>query len=376
MSAVITATGLWTPSESISNEELVTSYNAYADKWNAEQAQAIAAGTAEALSHSSPEFIEKASGIKSRYVVSKPAVLDINIMAPRIPKRADDDLSIMAEIACHAGRDALKRAGRVVEDVDAIIVACSKLQRAYPAISIEVQNELGAGGFAFDMNVACASATFGIETARGLISTGQAKSVLVLNPEICTGHINFKDRDGHFIFGDVATAILIEDESRAGDQGWNIVGSKLVTQFSNNIRNNFGYLNVCAPEDHGMNASGHTDKLFRQRGRSVFKEVVPMVANLITDELANMGIDTAEIKRMWLHQANINMNTLITKKVLGKDVDMVYAPVVLDEYANTSSAGSIIAFHKHSHGIKVGETALICAFGAGYSAGLVVLEKR
>ncbi len=376
MSAVITATGLWTPPESISNEELVASYNSYADKWNSEQAEAIAAGTAQALTHSSPEFIEKASGIKSRYVVSKEPLLDINIMAPHIPARGNDDLSLMAEIASHAGRDALTRAGRSAKDVDAVIVACSNLQRAYPAISIEVQNELGAGGFAFDMNVACASATFGIETARGLIASGQAKSVLVINPEICTGHINFKDRDGHFIFGDVATAVLIEHESRADDRGWNIIGSKLVTEFSNNIRNNFGYLNVCAPEDDGLNAKGLTDKLFRQRGRSVFKEVVPMVANLISDELANMGIEKSKIKRMWLHQANLNMNTLITKKVLGKDVDMVYAPVVLDEYANTSSAGSIIAFHKYSDDIAAGETALICAFGAGYSAGLVVLEKR
>lgn len=376
MSAVITATGLWHPQESISNEELVASYNAYADKWNSEQAEDIAAGTAETLPHSSPEFIEKASGIKSRYVVSKEPLLDVNIMAPRIPARPNEQLSLMAEIAAAAGRDALNAAGRDAKDVDAVIVACSNLQRAYPAISIEVQNELGASGFAFDMNVACASATFGIETARGLIASGQAKSVLVLNPEICTAHINFKDRDGHFIFGDVATALLVEHESVAGDQGWDIVGSKLVTQFSNNIRNNFGYMNVCAPEDEGLNAKGLTDKLFRQRGRSVFKEVVPMVAELIKTELDGMGISPEQIKRMWLHQANINMNTLIAKKVMGKDVDMVQAPVVLDEFANTSSAGSIIAFHKHSADIKSGELALLCAFGAGYSAGLVVVRKR
>lgn len=379
MSVVITATGLWTPSEKISNEELVASYNAYADKWNAEKAAEINAGELEALAHSSPEFIEKASGIKSRYVISKQSLLDINIMAPRIKARPNDQLSLMAEISAHAARDALKRAGRKAEEIDAVIVACSNLQRAYPAISIEVQNELGAGGFAFDMNVACASATFGIETARGLIISGQAKSVLVINPEICTAHINFKDRDGHFIFGDVATALLIEDDERVEDarrKGWEVLGSKLVTQFSNNIRNNFGYMNSCDPDDHGLNAKGLTDKLFRQKGRSVFKEVVPMVADLISREIEAMGLKPLDIKRMWLHQANINMNTLIAKKVMGKDVDMVQAPVVLDEYANTSSAGSIIAFHKHGRDFEPGELGLICAFGAGYSAGLIFVKKR
>ena len=351
-------------------------YNAYADKWNSEKAAQIEAGTAEALSHSSAEFIQKASGIKSRYVLSKDPILDPNIMAPRIPARPNDHISVLAEMAAKAGQKALDAAGRKAEDVGAVIVACSNLQRGYPAIAVEVQDALGTSGFAFDMNVACSSATFGIETARGLIAGGQAKSVLVVNPEICSAHLNFKDRDSHFIFGDVATAILIDDESLASNDGWDIVGSKLVTKFSNNIRNNFGFLNRCAPEDDGLNAKGLSDKLFVQNGRSVFKEVVPMVAAMIKDELDGMDIRPKQIKRMWLHQANLSMNVLIAKKVMGKDVEIEQAPVVLDEYANTSSAGSIIAFHKHSSDFKSGDLGLICSFGAGYSAGLIVVKKR
>lgn len=379
MSAVISATGLWTPENSISNEELVVAFNAYVEKWNSENADDIVSGAKEALGPSSAEFIEKASGIKSRFVISKDPILDPNIMAPRIPARENNEISVLAEIAVNAAKQALERAGRDAADVDAVIVACSNLQRGYPAMAVEVQDALGTGGFAFDMNVACSSATFGIETARGLIAGGQAKSVLVCNPEICSAHLNFKDRDSHFIFGDVATAILVEDISIAPKDHWEIVASKLVTQFSNNIRNNFGFLNHCAPEDDGMNtergAKGLTDKLFQQNGRSVFKEVVPMVAAMINDELENNGIPKDNLKRMWLHQANLNMNILIAKKVMGKDVDIKQAPVVLDEYANTSSAGSIIAFHKHSDDFEAGDTGLICSFGAGYSAGAVFVRK-
>ncbi len=379
MKAVISATGLWTPKDSISNEELVTGYNAYVDKWNSENAAEIEVGTKDALTYSDAAFIEKASGIKSRFVISKAPILDPEIMAPRIPARPDNDPSILAEIAANAARQALKTAGRKAEHVDAVIVACSNLQRGYPAIAVEVQSILGTGGFAFDMNVACSSATFGIEAARGLIMGGQARSVLVVNPEICTAHLNFKDRDAHFIFGDVATAVLLEREDVAPARHWEVIGAKLITQFSNNIRNNFGFLNHCAPEDDGLQGDrgkkGLTDKLFVQNGRSVFKEVVPLVAKLITEQCQANGLDPNDLKRMWLHQANLNMNVLIAKKVLGKDVDIQQAPVVLDEYANTSSAGSIIAFHKYSSDFENGDTGLICSFGAGYSAGAIFVRR-
>ncbi len=379
MKAVISATGLWTPENSISNEELVEAFNKYVDKWNSENAAEIEAGTKDPLEYSNAPFIEKASGIKSRFVISKEPILDPEIMAPRIPARSNDEISILAEIAVNAAKKALEKVGRKPEDVDAVIVACSNLQRGYPAVAVEVQEYLGTSGFGFDMNVACSSATFGLEAARGLIYGGQAKSVLVCSPEICTAHLNFKDRDAHFIFGDVATAILVERDDIAPKEHWEIIHSKLVTKFSNNIRNNFGFLNHTAPEDDGMvgprGKKGLTDKLFVQNGRSVFKEVVPMVAKMIVAESEAGGIALTDLKRMWLHQANLSMNVLIAKKVLGKDVDIKYAPVVLDEYANTSSAGSIIAFDKYSDDFESGETGLICSFGAGYSAGAVFVRK-
>jgi len=246
-------------------------------------------------------------------------------------------------------------------------------------MAVEIQDLLGIEGYGFDMNVACSSATFGIQTAADMVRTGSARSVLVVNPEVCSAHLNFTDRDSHFIFGDVATAILVEAEGLAPKEHWTILGTSLKTKFSNNIRNNFGFLNHCAPEDDGLDSprgkKGLTDKLFVQNGRSVFKEVVPLVAKLITEQCEANGLDPHDLKRMWLHQANLNMNVLIAKKVLGKDVNIKQAPVVLDEYANTSSAGSIIAFHKHSGDFDNGDTGLICSFGAGYSAGAIFVRK-
>ena len=367
---VISATGLYTPPESISNEELVASFNTYVDRFNTDHADAIARGDVEALQPSSVEFIEKASGIKSRHVVSKAPILDPDIMCPRIAERPNEELSILAEMGVAAAREALARAGRDASDVDAVLCACSNLQRAYPAIAVEIQDALGIDGFGFDMNVACSSATFGIQTAADFIRAGNAKSVLVVNPEICSGHLNWRDRDSHFIFGDVATAILVEEKSLAPAGHWDILGTKLKTQFSNNIRNNFGFLNRAAPE-----ARDARDKLFVQEGRKVFKEVVPMVADLILQQLDRLSLAPEQLRRMWLHQANAGMNRLIASRVLGHEAEPDESPTVLDTYANTSSAGSVIAFHKHSLDLAAGDVGLICSFGAGYSVGTVFVRK-
>lgn len=367
---VISATGLWTPKQSISNEELVESFNTWSDLWNSEHASEIEAGTLVAKPRSNVEFIEKASGIKSRFVVDKEGVLNPATMRPSIPERPDDQISILAEIAVNAARQALERANRSPEDVDAVICAASNMQRAYPAMAVEVQAALGIGGFAFDMNVACSSATFGIQTGADFVRSGSARSVLMVNPEICSGHLNFKDRDSHFIFGDVATAVLIEAEDMAPESHWKILGTRLMTQFSNNIRNNFGFLNRAAPDGVGKD-----DKLFMQEGRKVFKEVVPMVAKMIQDHMGELNIAPEELRRLWLHQANANMNRMIAQKVLGHEASEDESPTVLDTYANTSSAGSIIAFHKNNDDFKPGDKGLICSFGAGYSAGTVFVER-
>ena len=371
-SAVITGSGLFTPAESISNEELVASFNAWVDLYNADNSEAIAAGDVEAKTHSSAEFIEKASGIKSRYVINKAGILDPERMVPEIPERHNDEPSVMCEIACRAAEQAMDEAGVGATDLDAVIVAASNMQRAYPAMAIEVQSALGASGFAFDMNVACSSATFGIQQASNAVKSGSAAHVLVVNPEICTGHLNFRDRDSHFIFGDVATAVMVESDATAASRaGWDILDTRLQTLFSNNIRNNFGFLNRA--DERGI---GQTDKLFIQEGRKVFKDVCPAVAEQITSQLADMNIAADDLKRIWLHQANQNMNDLIARKVFGREPSEEESPTILDEYANTSSAGSIIAFNKHSADLTSGDLAVLCSFGAGYSVGSIVLRRR
>lgn len=372
MPIAITGTGLFTPSQSISNDELVASFNAWVAAENERNADAIARGEKKKLESSSAEFITSASGIGRRYVMDRAGILDPEILAPRIPERPNEVQSIQCEMAVAAATQAMAQANTSPDRIGAVIVACSNVQRAYPAISVEVQDALGTKGFAFDMNVACSSATFGINIAHDLVSAGTVKSALVVSPEICTGHLNFRDRESHFIFGDACTAVVVEDlAATQSKESFEILGTRLATKYSNNIRNNAGFLNRAAPE-HRDDA----DKLFVQHGRKVFKDVSPMVADLISSHLDSLGIAPAAIRRMWLHQANGTMNQWITRKVLGRDATNEEAPSVLEEYGNTSSCGSIITFHKHRSGLASGDLGVICSFGAGYSIGSVIVKKH
>ncbi len=355
---ILTGTGLWTPEHIITNEELVDSFNAFASQH-------------EGMALSSVEFVEKASGIQRRYVLDKQGVLDPQRMRPRIEERPDEEWSIQCEISCAAARQALETAQCPAQDIDGVIVGCSNLQRAYPAVAVEVQKALGCGGWGFDMNVACSSATFAVANAVQAVRTGFARRLLVINPEITSAHLNFRDRDSHFIFGDACTALVIEArEDARGPHQWEIRGCKLATQFSNNIRNNFGFLNCCHEEK-----AHDPDKLFRQNGRAVFKEVVPLVARHLQAHLEELGLNVAEVKRFWLHQANRHMNDFIAKMVLGREATLEEAPVILNEFANTSSAGSVIAFHRYHEDLARGDQGVLCSFGAGYSVGSVVLER-
>jgi beta-ketodecanoyl-[acyl-carrier-protein] synthase len=161
------------------------------------------------------------------------------------------------------------------------------------------------------------------------------------------------------------------EETCTGSNSYEILSTKALTRYSINIRSNFGHMAYATDADpFGW------DKLFHQSGRKVFEEVSPVAAKHIRDHLASLGLTPRDVKRFWIHQANINMNKMVMKQLLGVEATAEVAPTILDRYANTASAGSIIAFHLYNQDLKNGDIGVICSFGAGYSVGSLVLRKR
>ena len=362
--------GVEIPEASISNEELVESFNAWVDTENPKRE---AAGLPP-LAKSDAGFIEHASGIQRRHVYERDGILDPARMAPNIPARADDELSVMAEFGVAAARKALAHAGVEARDVDLVICASAHHQRPYPAIAIEIQKALGTSGAGFDMGLGCSSALAGLHVATNLVRSGAHRRVLVVTPELITAHLNFRDRQTHFIFGDASVAVLIEalgaSEERPGR--FEIVDTRSWTQFSNNIRTNFGFMSRLAQDDPSYLAM--EGNLIKQNGNKVFKDVTIAGHKFIVDFLAEHGHTPETMRRFWLHQANARMNAMILKLAFGGEVGQDRAPTVLDRLGNTAAAGAIIALEEKHRDLKPGEHGLLCAFGAGYSIGGALLR--
>ena len=368
----ITGHGVWHPDHVLTNPELCDAFNEFVRRDNAKHADEIAAGKRQALKESTPEFVEKASGILRRYVHDKTGLMDPERMCPNIPDRAEEALSYQAEYSIHAAKTALAMAGRTGEDVDLVVLGASNLQRLYPAISIEVQDALGCRGWALDMSLGCSAATGAAIVASQAIQSGTATCALVVVPELTTGHMNWRERDSHFIFGDASVALVVEKSDRAKAGAWEIVSTRMLSKYSPTaIRNNAGYLNRCDPSTQFSD-----DKLFHQQGRRVFKDVVPLASKFITEHLASHEIAPQQVTRYWLHQANQKLNEVVAEWVLGRPATRVEAPIILDEYGNTASAGSLIAFSNHSADMTAGQYGVMCSFGAGYSLGSLLLQRR
>jgi len=367
---IISGIGVEIPEASISNEELVESFNAWVELENERR---LASGQ-ELLQKSDSAFIVHASGIRRRHVFEREGILDPARMAPRIPPRPDDALSIQAEFGVASARKALAQAGRQPADIDLVICSSSHLQRPYPAIAIEMQQALGTKGAGFDMGLGCSSAAAALHVAVNLVRSGAQKRVLVTTPEIITGHLNFRDRQTHFIFGDASVSMVVEaigeDEVRHGRL--EVLDTRLWTQMSSNIRTNLGYLTRTAQEDpYRIDLEGN---LINQVGNKVFKEVTVAGHRFIVDFLAEHGLTPEGIRRFWLHQANARMNAMILKLAFGHEVGHDRAPMVLDRLGNTAGAGAIVALSENHADLKAGDFGLLCAFGAGYSIGGALLR--
>jgi len=356
----ITGAGVWHPDHVLTNEELCEAFNTYVRKRNAE-------GANPPLAESSPAFIEKASGIKRRYIVDKTGVLDPDRMCPNVPDRPDGELSLQAEFAVRAIERALEAAGRTGADVDLIVCGASMLQRAYPAIAIEVQAAIGARGLGLDLMLGCSSMLVALQLAMTHVQTRAARCAVVVAPELMSGHNNWRERDGHFLFGDASVALVVEP-TRAN--AWEIQSLRAMSKFSTNIRNNFGFLNRFDPSTQFA-----TDKLFYQQGRRVYKDVVPLASQYIVDHVAAHELAPSDVQRFWLHQANRNMNDAISERILGRPATTSEAPVIIDTFGNTASAGAAIAFTEHSSDLPKGSRGLLAAFGAGYSIGSALLQR-
>ena len=270
-----------------------------------------------------------------------------------------------SDLAIHAGRAALARAGLDADDIDAVVVATSTPDHTFPAVATQVQEGLGmTRGFAFDVQAVCAGFVFALANANGMILSGQADRVLVIGAETFSRIMDWTDRATCVLFGDGAGAVVLEAQSGAGtpkDRG--ILATDL---------NSDGRYRDLLYVDGGVSTSG-TAGCLRMQGREVFRHAVEKLAATAQTALARAGLDAPDVDWVVPHQANLRIIRGTAQK-LGLPMDKVV--VTVQDHGNTSAASIPLALSVAAADGRFapGDLLLLEAIGGGLSWGAVALR--
>ena len=291
----------------------------------------------------SDEWIHERTGIRQRYIA-----------APH---------ETAAFMGTSAARVALADAGAEPAEVDAIILATSTPDQAFPATALRVQAALGVTrGFGFDVAAACAGFIYALSVADAMIRTGQARGALVIGSEVYSRILNWQDRGTCVLFGDGAGAVFLRAGTGNGsDQG--ILSTHLHAQ---------GTLGDILYVDGAVGRQDRPGHLV-MNGREVFRHAVIRLAEAVEEALTANGLEHRDIDWLVPHQANRRIIDAMGRK-LGLPPERVV--ITVDRHANTSAASVPLALAeaRQDGRIRSGDLVLMEALGGGLTWGSALVR--
>ncbi len=276
-------------------------------------------------------------------------------------------------MAATAARQAMKRAGVVEGELDAIVLSTATADRLLPATAVDLQAELGASrSAAFDIGAACAGFIFAASVGEGLIATGNAETVLIVGSERMSSIIDWKDRSTCVLFGDGAgAAVLKRVPAKRSLKPAGILSTYMRSDgtLADLLYRPAG--GAAIPFSEAVLAD--RSYLVRMAGREVFKHAVRSMADATDRALDIAKLTPHDIDLLIPHQANIRIIEA-TAKHANLSMDKVYVNV--DRYGNTSSASVAIALDEaiECGRLQPGQTVMLVAFGAGFTWASMVLR--
>ena len=262
-----------------------------------------------------------------------------------------------------AARGALAHAEAETAEVDAIILATSTPDQAFPATAVRVMASLGmTKGFGFDLSAACSGFLYALSVADGMIRAGQARGVLVIGSEVYSRILNWQDRGTCVLFGDGAGAVFLRASTdEASDQG--ILSTHLHAQ---------GSLGDILYVDGAVGQPTKPGHLV-MNGREVFRHAVTRLAEAVEEALAANHLTTRDIDWLVPHQANRRIIDSMGRK-LGLAPERVV--ITVDRHANTSAASVPLALNEAVQDGRIGRGALVLleALGGGLTWGSALVR--
>ncbi len=265
-----------------------------------------------------------------------------------------------SDMGAAAAREALAQAGVDASEVDAILVATSTPDSAFPATAVRIQAKIGATkGFAFDMAAACTGFVYGLGVADSLIRTGQARCVLVIGTEVYSRILDWTDRGTCVLFGDGAGAVLLRAEENGGttaDRGL----------LSCHLHSDGRFGDILHIEG-GAGSTGGAG-LLRMAGKEVFRHAVTKLAAVVDEALGANGLTHADIRWLVPHQANARIIDAMGRKL---NLPSERVVVTVDKHANTSAASIPLALNEARRDGRIadGDLVVMEAIGGGLTWG-------
>jgi 3-oxoacyl-[acyl-carrier-protein] synthase-3 len=286
------------------------------------------------------QWITTRTGIKSRFISTNESLLDI---------------------AMTASKNAMQNSGLKSEDLDLIICSTIQGDNITPALSCEIQHELGASCPAFDVNAACTGFIYALDIAKSYFDAGRSKNILIVSAEQMSKLINWQDRSTCVLFGDGAGAVVVT-------KGSNLKAIKVTAKGNSDL------LEISGLTGNNPYWEGEKPDLFlHMKGKEVFKFAVNSMCNDIIDVLAESGRGIEDVTKVIPHQANIRIIRSAADKLGLRDDQLA---VNVDRYGNTSSASVPILLGElmESGELKEGDIIVLSAFGGGLTSGACIIE--
>jgi 3-oxoacyl-[acyl-carrier-protein] synthase III len=269
---------------------------------------------------------------------------------------------LTSDLAFHAARQALERAGMNGNDLDLIVLATATPDETFPATAVKVQARLGMmRGAAFDVQAVCSGFIFALAVADNALRLGQARTALVIGAETFSRILDWQDRGTCVLFGDGAGALLLNAVADSGSAGRGILSTHL---HSDGRQHDILYV------DGGPSSTG-TAGCLRMQGREVFRQAVQHLSNVVDEALAANGLSPSDLDWLVPHQANTRIIDAVGRK-LGLSADKTV--VTIERHANTSAASIPLALEEAvtDGRIRPGHLVLMEALGGGLTWGAAI----
>ncbi|MGI9201706.1 MAG: beta-ketoacyl-ACP synthase III [Woeseiaceae bacterium] len=287
----------------------------------------------EAKLDTSDEWIAERTGIRQRHVA------------------ADDETS--ASMGLAAARNALEMAGIDASEVDMIVVGTTTPDKKFPSNACIIQRQLDIhGGPAFDVQAVCSGFVYALDVANRMITTGGAKTALVIGTETLTRITNWEDRTTAVLFGDGAGAVVLQASDEPGILSTHIHADG---EFENLLEVPMG------------------EEYIAMNGNAVFRKAVATLGAIARETLATNNVEKSDLDWLVPHQANLRIIAAAAKKL---DLPMEQVVVTVDKHANTSAASIPLALDMavRDGRIQRGQMLLLEAFGGGFTWGSALLK--